>query len=143
MKAREAGRKSHARHKKRVNTERRSKYAANIEEARAYGRARHERRKAEPEYRRRHRELSRISRRKCRGYPEPTRPEPAVCELCGRSPGKKGIALDHNHATGKFRGWLCAPCNLGLGMFADNPVWLERAAAYVRRDGEEEWLCVS
>lgn len=99
--------------------------------------------KDDPAYRLRARNWTRAAMWKLKGRPAPTRPEVTHCEICGRPPGKHRLALDHNHASGKFRGWLCHNCNVSLGLFADNPVWLERAAAYVRRDGEEEWLCVS
>jgi hypothetical protein len=60
-----------------------------------------------------------------------------VCELCS----KQGpIVWDHCHAQGHFRGWLCAQCNTGLGMFRDNPDVLRRAAAYIetRRKPQED-----
>jgi Recombination endonuclease VII len=64
---------------------------------------------------------------------KPTRPDPGFCEICGSPPtGKwKVLALDHNHATGKFRGWLCNHCNRLLGMARDSAVTLRRAAAYL------------
>ena len=41
------------------------------------------------------------------------------CDICGRpaTDFKKGLALDHNHITGKIRKLLCPPCNLGLGIY--------------------------
>lgn len=73
--------------------------------------------------------------RKCRGLPEPTRPQPTHCELDGRplEPGK--VHLDHDHTTGKFRGWLCNRCNLALGHLGDSVAGLERAVAYLKRCG--------
>jgi len=47
------------------------------------------------------------------------RPEPKNCECCGRVP-PKGMQVDHDHVTGKFRGWLCGPCNRALGLLGDN-----------------------
>lgn len=82
-------------------------------------------RNANPEY-----ERARSRRRQ--GLPEPTRPEPEWCECCGRLPGT-ALSLDHDHVTGKFRGWLCAYCNLGLGKLGDNRAGLERALAYLDR----------
>jgi len=41
--------------------------------------------------------------------------------------------LDHDHDSGELRGLLCRRCNLGLGHFDDNPVWLRRAADHVER----------
>lgn len=61
-----------------------------------------------------------------------------ACETCGKeftgpNTGKLGYRLDHDHATGQFRGWLCFECNIGLGMFRDNPAVLRRAAEYLER----------
>lgn len=39
------------------------------------------------------------------------------CECCGE---KGRICFDHNHITGKFRGWVCARCNLTLGQVKDS-----------------------
>lgn len=42
-----------------------------------------------------------------------------TCEVCSWVP-KKGdryqrVAIDHDHETGEFRGFLCSPCNISLG----------------------------
>lgn len=87
---------------------------------------------ARKEYQRRY---SREYMRRKKGLPVPTYAPPARCEICGRLPQQSCLALDHDHATGKFRGWLCTSCNTSLGKFEDNPVWLERAATYVRNGG--------
>lgn len=68
------------------------------------------------------------------GYPEPTRPRPEMCELCGRSGGAKALHLDHDHATGKFRGWLCVRCNMALGLLRDSPQLLRDLADYLERN---------
>ena len=62
-----------------------------------------------------------------------TRPEPDTCEICGRF-NSTAMHLDHDHATGKFRGWLCNGCNLGLGQFSDDPARLRAAADYLERN---------
>lgn len=59
------------------------------------------------------------------------RPKPDNCELCGQ-PSKK-ICWDHNHDTGHFRGWLCAPCNYILGRVKDDPILLRKMAEYLER----------
>ena len=54
-----------------------------------------------------------------------------LCGLC------KGLLtnqhIDHDHKTGKFRGILCAKCNVGLGAFGDDVPGLEKAIAYLKR----------
>jgi len=66
----------------------------------------------------------------------------AICRSEDRS-GRRTLAVDHDHACcptavvrktcGKcVRRLLCDTCNRALGMFADNPEWLIRAAAYVK-----------
>ena len=72
--------------------------------------------------------------RKRRGIPTPTRPEPENCENCSRKlePGFRTHA-DHDHVTGKFRGWLCNKCNLGLGCLGDSIEAIERTLGYLRR----------
>lgn len=44
-------------------------------------------------------------------------PKPECCECCKRKIEK--LVVDHNHATGKFRGWLCVRCNQGIGKLGD------------------------
>jgi len=80
-----------------------------------------------------------IEREKARGrakgrvcLPEPTRPCPTVCELCGSPPRRRALHLDHDHRTGAFRGWLCQRCNLALGQFGDNIEGLMRAVNYLQ-----------
>ena len=51
------------------------------------------------------------------------------CEICGR---EASLHADHDHATGLIRGWLCGPCNRGLG-FIERPEWMAKAAAYLAR----------
>jgi hypothetical protein len=70
---------------------------------------------------------------KSRGYPPPTRNKTLVCECCGKPPSKKGLSLDHCHSTGKFRGWLCTRCNVGIGALGDNYETVLQALEYLKR----------
>jgi Recombination endonuclease VII len=72
-------------------------------------------------------------KRKADGLPEPTRTCPERCECCGRSRGKKALALDHDHVSGRFRGWLCHLCNTSLGMLGDSYHALQRMVQYLNR----------
>lgn len=62
----------------------------------------------------------------------PTRPCPKRCECCqGRPTGKGQLHADHDHATKKFRGWICSKCNLGIGSLGDTIAGLRRAIRYL------------
>ena len=73
-------------------------------------------------------------KRSRKNLPEPTRPCPEACELCGKIPNDgQRLHLDHDHVSGQFRGWLCAECNSSLGHFGDSLFGIEQAAAYLRK----------
>lgn len=64
-----------------------------------------------------------------------------VCPICNsneeESHGKGNLkngswALDHDHKTHEFRGWLCHKCNRALGGFNDNPEYLLKAIKYLK-----------
>ena len=59
-------------------------------------------------------------------------PKPEHCECCGRAFGSKAC-YDHDHDTGKFRGWLCYQCNTGIGSLGDNIAGLMAAVDYLNR----------
>lgn len=60
------------------------------------------------------------------------RPPGSECEICFEVFTKRPH-WDHDHATGKFRGWLCGNCNKALGLLNDNPFRADAAAAYLRK----------
>lgn len=72
---------------------------------------------------------------KHRGLTSPASPRADACECCGRPAWleTKNLALDHDHATGVFRGWLCVDCNLGIGKLGDTIAGVEKALAYLTR----------
>lgn len=51
-----------------------------------------------------------------------------LCAICGDS---NPTHLDHDHLSGRVRGFLCAPCNKGLGHFKDNADNLKKASEYL------------
>lgn len=55
------------------------------------------------------------------------------CAICGKHQVEfvKGLAVDHNHASGAIRSLLCVNCNLGIGCFRDNIGLLKAAIAYL------------
>ena len=50
------------------------------------------------------------------------------CAICS---SKVDLHFDHDHETGTVRGLICADCNTGLGLFADNPRIIHRALMYL------------
>lgn len=103
---------------------------------RAYHRAYHERRKTDHQYQR--------NRRSCRlrskygitieEFEEMLSDQKGCCLICGDYMGE-ALKVDHNHETGAVRGLLCNGCNVGLGLFKDNPEFLTAAIAYLQEKG--------
>lgn len=67
------------------------------------------------------------------GMPKPLRPRPERCEICDKQPSHRALHSDHDHVTGKWRGWLCHYCNNSLGLLGDSVAGLTRAIDYLRR----------
>ena len=63
------------------------------------------------------------------------------CAICLSSdPGGRGQwHVDHNHTTGEIRGMLCHLCNIGLGMFKDNPNLLLAAEVYLSHNPQSAY----
>ena len=80
-------------------------------------------------------EQVKIRSRRLRGQLEaPTRPMPEKCENpgCPGIPQKRRLAEDHDHKTGKFRGWLCGSCNTAIGKLGDSLEGILATAQYFR-----------
>lgn len=54
------------------------------------------------------------------------------CAIC-TNPFQGTPFLDHDHKTGKVRGFLCSACNSALGLFADDTKRLQAAIRYLKR----------
>ena len=57
-------------------------------------------------------------------------PKNSECAACGRL---DRLFCDHDHATKKFRGWICRQCNAGMGLLGDSEAGLRRALQYLER----------
>ena len=55
-------------------------------------------------------------------------PKPDVCELC-HLPGD--LVLDHDHKTGKFRGWIHDNCNRGIAYLGDSYEGVQKGLIYL------------
>ena len=57
-----------------------------------------------------------------------------ICKIQEKDTHRK-LCLDHNHRTGKFRGWLCNNCNHAIGLLQDSPRITLKAYRYIRTQG--------
>lgn len=53
-----------------------------------------------------------------------------TCGICGV---ETELHTDHDHSTGLIRGWLCGPCNRGLG-FLERSEWVAEALKYLQNE---------
>jgi len=68
------------------------------------------------------------------------------CECCKRPVYKNKSTIpqgingtyswqcDHDHKTKQFRGWICKPCNTGIGSLGDDIESLERCLGYLKNN---------
>jgi hypothetical protein len=64
------------------------------------------------------------------------RPRPAYCECCGQdNTVRNSLHFDHDHASGRFRGWICHGCNVALGVLKDDINRLELLIIYLKNGG--------
>lgn len=66
-------------------------------------------------------------------YKEKLKTQGGVCGICAGPSGKRIMAVDHDHKTGKVRDLLCHQCNVGLGSAKDSPDILRKMAEYIER----------
>lgn len=63
------------------------------------------------------------------------------CMICGsktveNSRGRNNLCIDHDHDTGKVRGFLCHHCNCAIGMFKDDVKRMKLAIEYLEKSEE-------
>jgi len=81
-----------------------------------------------------------MARNKRKARKNAGRPMPDRCECCGRERGKKNLCCDHKHGSTLFRGWICQPCNKGIGMTIDDPdIGFESVAKYYKKNDPIVW----
>lgn len=117
------------------------------EQQEEYNRRRREKYKSDPEYREKVKEQSDSARKKNPWQRRLTQYGLTHyeyelmlndgCGICGASFELEStkVAIDHDHSTGKVRGLLCQPCNLGIGHFRDDPIALANAVNYLMKGG--------
>lgn len=64
------------------------------------------------------------------------RPQSKNCEVCGIV---AFTVFDHDHSTGKFRGWICPQCNHALGQIYDNIEVLKKMIEYLERSKKDNF----
>ena len=61
-----------------------------------------------------------------------------ACAICGKVDKDQPLCIDHCHETLKVRDLLCTTCNVGLGMFKENPNILLKALEYIEKHKDEK-----
>lgn len=107
--------------------------------ARAYGDAYREKRRNDPETRKRElagntdRQLQRHYGITLEEYNAMLEKQNGVCAVCGKPPNGRRLHVDHDHKTGAVRGLLCSGCNTALGDVNDSMDILQRLIKYLTR----------
>lgn len=63
-----------------------------------------------------------------------------ICPICQKASipfVTANYVIDHNHATGQAREWICDSCNTGLGRFKDDIVIMQRAIEYLKKHNQD------
>lgn len=61
--------------------------------------------------------------------------EPFECPICSKrtiAGITSKVVLEHDHRSGKVRGWVCDSCNTGIGRFKDDRELLKRAIKFIK-----------
>jgi len=130
----EEARRYRAKHPEKVAAIQARYREQNIEKIRAEGAAAARARRAQDPEAARRRSQEWAARRDAKRIVEMGRPKPAACELCRKTGADchgDRIVFDHDHRTGRARGWLCDRCNKVLGHVKDDAGLLRQMARYL------------
>lgn len=61
-----------------------------------------------------------------------------LCDICQTLTTARGLHIDHDHASGKFRGLLCGHCNSMLGFAKDDTAVLTAGIRYLQMNAERQ-----
>lgn len=64
--------------------------------------------------------------------------EPFECPICSKrtiAGITSKVVLEHDHHSGKVRGWVCDSCNTGIGRFKDDKKLLKKAIQFIEASG--------
>ena len=68
-------------------------------------------------------------------HPKPQIGDEFYCKVCERTitiQKNRDVNLDHDHITGKIRGYICNNCNTGIGTLKDDISILKRAIKWLK-----------
>ena len=65
-----------------------------------------------------------------------TQEQKGLCAICGESPEKVRLSIDHNHVNKRVRGLLCFHCNTILGHAYDSVKIIKSALDYMVKHSE-------
>ena len=68
-------------------------------------------------------------------HPKPEIGDDFFCKICERTitiQNTKEVNLDHDHLTGRIRGYICQGCNTGMGRLDDSIPILKRAIKWLK-----------
>ena len=64
--------------------------------------------------------------------------QPFECPICSKrtiAGITSKVVLEHDHRSGKVRGWVCDSCNTGIGRFKDDKKLLKKAIRFIEASG--------